>query len=316
MRRDRLGFHRHRWPPVLHVGNTTLPILYQRKRAFGFRHQYHCEDEPEELAAFLGLQRRSVRCSLYDLHQLGCLEAVSTKAGKRWRLDGRGLRLIAAAQHLHIRSIADMHEEETDGGTSIMRQCGEVWLLQHIQHTAGIYRFFASLTEAARQSPGQELCWWETGATCERRCQVGERWYNLRPDALAEYRMGQQCTRFWLEWDRGTMNVRDLAVKFSSYAYFIASREWAREFSLLPALICIAPDIAQERRLAHVVRTRLAQADGLVVWTTTEVLLNTYGPLAPIWLRTIPKLSQVEQPGKGLRQIIFATVLRQTPDSN
>ena len=25
--------------------------------------------------------------------------------------------------------------------------------------------------------------------------------------------------RFWLEWDRGTMNVRDLAVKFTSYAH-------------------------------------------------------------------------------------------------
>ena len=32
----------------------------------------------EELAAFLSLQRRSVRCSLYELHQLGCLEPIAT----------------------------------------------------------------------------------------------------------------------------------------------------------------------------------------------------------------------------------------------
>ena len=32
----------------------------------------------EELAAFLGLQRKSVRCSLYELHQLGCLEPIPT----------------------------------------------------------------------------------------------------------------------------------------------------------------------------------------------------------------------------------------------
>jgi hypothetical protein len=51
---------------------------------------------------------------------------------------------------------------------------------------------------------------------CERRYQVGEQWYNLRPDALAEYCGGSQQFRFWLEWDRGTMNVRDLAIKFSS----------------------------------------------------------------------------------------------------
>jgi hypothetical protein len=40
----------------------------------------------------------------------------------------------------------------------------------------------------------------------------------------ARYQVGGECTgsqhfHFWLEWDRGTMNVRDLAVKFSSYAH-------------------------------------------------------------------------------------------------
>ena len=60
----------------------------------------------EELAAFLNLQRKSVRCSLYELHQLGCLEPIATEVGKRWHLCGRGLRLIAAANHMHIRNIA------------------------------------------------------------------------------------------------------------------------------------------------------------------------------------------------------------------
>ena len=54
---------------------------------------------------------------------------------------------------------------------------------------------------------------------CERRYRVGERGYNLRPDALAAYRVRSQQMRFWLEWDRGTMNVRDLAVKYTSYAH-------------------------------------------------------------------------------------------------
>jgi hypothetical protein len=126
---------------------------------------------------------------------------------------------------------------------------GEARHVQHIQHTKGIYSFFASLTIAARQETGQELCWWETGAVCERRYRVGEQWYNLRPDALAEYRVGSQQVRFWLEWDRGTMNVRDLEVKFTSYAQYIASREWARECSMLPELIRVAPDIAQEKRM-------------------------------------------------------------------
>jgi hypothetical protein len=163
----------------------------------------------EELAVFLSLQRRSVHCSLYALHQLGCLEPITTKVGKRWHLCGRGLRLISATNHMDIRNIAVISDDEADRETSTMRQRDEAWLLQHMQHTTGIYGFFASLTQAARQEPGRALCWWETGAMCERRYQVHEQWFNFRPDSLAEYRVGPQQLRFCLEWDRGTINVRD-----------------------------------------------------------------------------------------------------------
>jgi len=259
----------------------------------------------EELAALLSLQRRSVRYSLYELHRLGCLEPIMTQVGKRWHLCGCGLRLIAAANQMHIRNIAVLSDDDTTQETSIVRQRGEIWLLQHIKHTPGIYGFFANLTKTARQQPGQALCWWETGAVCERRYQVHEQWYNLRPDALAEYRTGRQQLRFWLEWDRGTMNVRDLAVKFTSYAQYIVSREWARERSMPPLLVCITPDIAQERRMQRIAQARLTHSPGVVLWTTTRVLLNGHGPLAPIWLQAIPQHRQSAQASDSLRQYIF-----------
>src|SRR5947207_8724156 len=101
------------------------------------------------------------------------------------------------------------------------------------------------------------MCLWEKGAMCERRYKVGEQWYNLKPDALAEYCVGSQRMRFLLEWDCGTMNVRDLAIKFTSYAQYIASREWARERSIMPLLTCVAPDIAQEKRMQRVAQAVL-----------------------------------------------------------
>jgi len=262
----------------------------------------------EELAALLGIQRKSARCSLYELHHLYCLEPIATEVGKRWHLCGRGLRLIAAANCMHIRTIAALSDDGAESRTSTVVQRGEDWLLQRIGHTAGIYSFFAGLALVARQEPGQDLCWWETGPVCERRYQVGEQWYNLRPDALAEYRVGQQRTRFWLEWDRGTMNVRDLAVKFTSYAHYIASREWAREHSMLPVLVCVAPDIAQERRMQRVAQARLTSTPGLMVWTTTRVRLDEQGPLAPIWLQKRPQRSQAAQSGISLRQCLFDVI--------
>ena len=88
------------------------------------------------------------------------------------------------------------------------------------------------------------------------------------------------------------MNVRDLAVKFTAYAHYVASREWARERSMLPLLVCIAPDIAQERRIQRVAQARLTSTPQLELWTTTEVLLNEHGPLALIWLQGMPQRSQ------------------------
>ena len=211
--------------------------------------------------------------------------------GTRWCLSGRGLRLIAAATRCNLRNLAvfpDAPDEMVD-----IVQRGQEWLLHHIQHTAGVYGFFAALSQASKQErvryrQEHALRWWETGAACERRYRVQDRWYNLKPDALAEYQIGAQRIRFWLEWDRGTMNVRDLAIKFSSYAQYIASREWARERAVLPLLLCVAPDIAQEKRIWRVAQAMLAKIPGLLIRSTIAPQLAAVGPLAAIWLHGLP----------------------------
>src|SRR6516164_3778709 len=68
------------------------------------------------------------------------------------------------------------------------------------------------------------------------------------------------------------------------------------------------PDITQEGRMSRVARNRLAHVSGMVVWTTTEVLLHEYGPHAEIWLQHIPQCGQERQPGALLRRMIFARV--------
>jgi hypothetical protein len=189
-------------------------------------------------------------------------------------------------------------------------QPGVRWLLAHIQHTAGIYSFFATLAQAARQHPEQRLCWWETGAQCERRYRVGEQWHNLRPDALAEYGAGSQQFRFWLEWDRDTMNMRDLAIKFGSYAHYLDSREWAREGASLPRLLVVAPEVAQERRIQRVAQAKLVPTTGFVIWTTTAGLLHEQGPLAPIWFACLPPPYRGAHPGLHRRCFIEMNLLK------
>jgi hypothetical protein len=104
------------------------------------------------------------------------------------------------------------------------------------------------------------------------------------------------------------MNARDLAVKFTSYAHYIAWREWAREHMMLPRLFCVVPDIAQERRMQRVAQARLTSPHGLVLLSTTEGLLNEQGPLAPIWLPSRSQSSQAAQSGSSLRQCLFDVI--------
>lgn len=275
--------------------HETMALLGLRLTARLWKLLFLLLDHPllsiAELASLLHLEVRSVQCFVYELHTLGCLQSVRTEMGRRWWLSGRGLRLVAVATHCHIRNLVVFPETEDEPSDIVQR--GQAWLLRHIQHTAGIYGFFAALSQAAEQEclKGQgehALRWWETGATCERRYSVQNRWHNLRPDALAEYQWEEQRIRFWLEWDRGTMNVRDLAIKFTSYAQYMSSREWARERSVLPMLLCVAPDMAQEKRILRVAQAMLANTPGLLVRSTVVPYLATEGPLAAIWLHGRP----------------------------
>ena len=258
----------------------------------------------EDRAVFVQLQRHPVRCSLYALHKFRCVMPVATTVGQRWCLDEWGLRLIAATNRVPLRALATIADTAAapppDSPTVV--QHGVPWLLKQSEHTAGVYSFFTRLVQAAHQQSGQALCWWETGAQCACRYQVNDHWYNLRPDALAAYADGQRVVQFWLEWDRGTMNVRDLTVKFTAYAQYLTSREWERDHTALPTLVCVAPELAQEQRIVRVASSVLSQTPGLVLATTIETLLAHDGPLAAIWRVSVP---QQRRPQRHVRRSLF-----------
>jgi hypothetical protein len=60
--------------------------------------------------------------------------------------------------------------------------------------------------------------------------------------------------------------------------------------------------------MLRVAQTRLTHVPGLVLWATTELLLNEYGPLGPIWLQHISQLGQGGQPSGFIRQMIFEMI--------
>ena len=243
-----------------------------------------------EVVPLLELEASSVERYLGILRSMSCIEPLATSMGQRWRLSERGLHLIAAIHHINVQRIAIQHE--SNNGVNLVQQGVDV-LFSHLEHTAGIYGFFASLSQAASKErlQGREhrLLWWETGAACERRYLDHDHWHNLRPDAFAEYQAGEQRIRFWLEWDRATMGTRDLGAKLSTYAQYVASREWFREKATLPFLLIVTPERDQEMRFARVAATVLTNTHGFVIHTTTLRRVIEEGSLTPIWYQLLPR---------------------------
>ncbi len=77
----------------------------------------------------------------------------------------------------------------------------------------------------------------------------------------------------------------------------------------MPLLVCDAPDIAQERRMQRVAQPTLSHLPGVELWTTTEVLLNEQGPLAPIWLQSMARPGQTLLVESLRRKCLFDTML-------
>ncbi len=243
-----------------------------------------------EMAALFERDMSSIERYLRVLQRSGCIVPMMTDVGQRWRLSERGLRLIAATNHMSTQRIATTGDGKE--GVFLVQQ-GLDELLRHLEHTAGIYGFFASLTQAASEErlQGREhrLLWWETGGACERRYRDHDHWHNLRPDAVAAYQAGEQRVRFWLEWDRGTMGTRDLGVKLRTYEQYVASREWFKQETILPLLLVVAPDPGQERRLSRVATATLADRCGLIIRTTTSIRVREQGVQGPIWDQVLPR---------------------------
>jgi hypothetical protein len=233
-----------------------------------------------DLAQLLVLSQTTTNLLLAELARMQYLLEVDTLMGERWQIAEAGLRLLARLAFCHIHRLVRFPLEE---GKPLMQR-GTPGLLHQIRHTAGVYAFFAQLSKALATRANTFIQWWETGVLSERHFQFREKTYRFRPDAQATVQLDSRAFRFGLEWDRGTMTPKDLRIKFATYAIYLASREWASSSPFLPAILCVTPDIAQERRLTEAAQARLVQVpSALFLYTTTASLLLTQGILHPIW---------------------------------
>jgi hypothetical protein len=258
----------------------------------------------EELAAVMAITSASAEVYLRHLRRLGLVMPATIlrlpdrpavppdlrPLQGRYALSPLGIHLLAARCGRSCRGTPRAEGRASPwGDTHSAAYAREVVALMRVPaHTAGVYRFVASLhcaASAARAGgQAQRVVWWETGQACARQYRDVDGWHALRPDAAGEYVAGTRRLRFWLEWDRGTMGCRDLATKFAAYAHYVRSREWRADGNLpLPLLLIVTADAVGETRVTQALDESVPRSTSLAIRIAGASAVREHGPLAAIW---------------------------------
>jgi hypothetical protein len=194
-----------------------------------------------------------------------------------------GLEYVAAQQGLSLRravrfnGLAGGGPQHPTGTRSL--------LLRDLEHTlgsdaifVGLYRHFVA---TAALPGGDALLEWRSLAACSRR--------RVRPDGYRMIRLGGHEYGFFLEYDRGTMSVRDYAAKWAGYYDYRDSRAVESDYNGFPTALVVTSDKAAEERIARSVRAASVGRWGLLPilltceWRIDRDPSNPDGLLGPIW---------------------------------
>lgn len=190
-----------------------------------------------------------------------------------------GLQVLAAQQGLSL-SEAVRHEGLVGGGSNTPVGTRRS-LLRDLEHTLESDAVFVELRRAAERHGDERryaLLEWRGPAACAVR--------GVRPDGYGLYRYAGEEYSFFLEYDRGTMQARDLRDKFEAYYRWLESGRFRLHYDTFPTVLVLTRDPASEERMIRVLRSV-----GLGRVVTLPVLLTTHGRreadrdglLGPIW---------------------------------
>lgn len=193
-----------------------------------------------------------------------------------------GLELAAA--HLGLSLAAAVRELGLTGGGRDNSVGPRRALLRNLDHTRDVDEIFVSFHRLAREQRAQgsddAIEEWQNASACSRR--------NLRPDGYGIYRRHGVSHGFFLELDRGTMNVRDYYRKFAAYYRYAVSARFRKDYHGYPTVLFLAASNAVEERVARVARSAaIGKPRRLPLLLTTRWRVNDQGihlaMLGPIW---------------------------------
>jgi hypothetical protein len=275
-------------PPGRNWGNVALGLSPGERALLDLigRHPFL---KPGALALLSGCALKWTRERVRRLAALGLVrgfepnETASERASLgSVELTVVGARLVAAQQGLSLARAVRYNGLAGGGPESpIGSRCQLARNLAHTQGTAGLFVALVSAAGRPASAGDDGLVEWRNAAACSRR--------HLRPDGYGIYRHMGHLYGFFLEYDRGTMSVRDYLRKFAAYHCYLESGAYRRDYEGFPSILMVTIDRAAEERIAQAARAaaagRLAAIPLLLttLWRIDRDPGNPDGLLGPIW---------------------------------
>ncbi|MCY4615663.1 MAG: replication-relaxation family protein, partial [Chloroflexi bacterium] len=255
---------------------------------------------PSDLAVLLGLSRARLSRLVVSLESLG-LVARTPAAGGRLAATERGLAVLARRDRTAVglarsRWSPAPLDAGVPGGWRDVRGRNSRQLLRHLDHTAAVHRFVASLAEQARDE-GWEIAQLDPPRRASRYFRQNGRLHSVHPDAFGVLRRDGEPWAFFLEWERRAVRPSTMAARLAPYLRYYASHRPTDDHGVRPAVLVVLRDEITADHFLRVARRELDRARvKLPLGVSHEALVGAEGPFGDAW-RAVGE-SSLSQPSR------------------
>jgi hypothetical protein len=233
----------------------------------------------EEIANVLGSREPYIEVCLRQMAASGLVASMkkagadATQSESRYYLSAKGLGLEAERDGVPIKRY--VRQGAATGALSGRSGARLQTLIRQYEHTVGTIRFVVRLIDESRRQGFVVKQWLSAAEATERFSAAGTtRW--LRADAVVELVGHGKSHRLYVEWDRGTMRLPEMASKLTAYvALYSLPTNMSR-------LLLVTSTPQREHAIRGMVNGgSTARANML---TSVDNLVSRLGPCGRVWL--------------------------------